>query len=416
MRLTSVLRRMFSSLATRNFRIYLIGQVISNTGTWMQSIAMSWLVIRVTGSGVDLGLVSAASFLPVLIFGTFAGVVVDRFPRRTILLITQSLFLLQALGFFVLTYSGSIKLWMIFALSLFFGAVNTVDPTARQSFVEQLAGRDRLQNAVSLNSVTFNASRAVGPAIAGILILTVGLSYAFLFNAISFIAVIAALFALRKSEMYPYQPQVRSKGQVREGLAYVREHSILAVTLIGIFLVGTLAYNFNVTLPLLAKYTFHGNAGTLSLLTSCFGVGAIAGGLWTALAADAKLARLAKLAAVFALAMLGLTISPNVWLASGALLLMGAFSLAFIAQANSLLQLNSEPALRGRVMALYSVGFLGSTPIGSPIIGWVAQTYGVRWSLLLGVVSIAVTAWLFHRWAVRKRVAALGVVEATTIS
>jgi MFS family permease len=407
---------MFSSLATRNFRIYLIGQVISNTGTWMQSIAMSWLVIRVTGSGVDLGLVSAASFLPVLIFGTFAGVVVDRFPRRTILLITQSLFLLQALGFFVLTYSGSIKLWMIFALSLFFGAVNTVDPTARQSFVEQLAGRDRLQNAVSLNSVTFNASRAVGPAIAGILILTVGLSYAFLFNAISFIAVIVALFALRKSEMYPYQPQVRSKGQVREGLAYVREHSILAVTLIGIFLVGTLAYNFNVTLPLLAKYTFHGNAGTLSLLTSCFGVGAIAGGLWTALAADAKLARLAKLAAVFALAMLGLTISPNVWLASGALLLMGAFSLAFIAQANSLLQLNSEPALRGRVMALYSVGFLGSTPIGSPIIGWVAQTYGVRWSLLLGVLSIAATAWLFHLWAVRKRVATLGVVEATTIS
>jgi MFS family permease len=394
---------MFSSLSTRNFRIYLIGQIISNTGTWMQSIAMSWLVIRVTGSGVDLGLVSAASFLPVLLFGTFAGVVVDRFSRRSILLVTQSLFLLQALGFFFLTYDGSIRLWMIFALSLFFGAVNTIDPTARQSFVEQLAGRERLQNAVSLNSVTFNASRAVGPAIAGILILTVGLSYAFLVNAISFLAVIIALVALRKSEMFPFQAHVRTKGQVRQGLTYVRQNSVLAVTLVGVFVVGTLAYNFNVTLPLLAKFTFHGNAGTLSLLTSFFGLGAIVGGLWTALATEATVRRLSGLAGAFALAMLGLTVAPDLWVASAALLVMGAFSLAFIAQANSLLQLNSEPAFRGRVMALYSVGFLGSTPIGSPIVGWVAQSYGVRWSLLIGVLSIAGTAWLFRLWANRRR-------------
>lgn len=377
--------------------------MISNTGTWMQSIAMSWLVIRITGSGVDLGLVAAAQFLPVLVLGTFSGLVVDRFPRRRILVVTQSLFLIQASALFLITYTGMVRLWMIFALSIFFGLVNSVDPTARQSFVEQMAGRESLQNAVSLNSVIFNASRAVGPAIAGLLILTVGLAYAFLVNAISYLAVIIALVALDSKAFFPYSPQARKKGQIREGLSYVRGSPILRTTLITVFIIGTLAYNFNVTLPLLVRFTFHGGAGAFGLVSSSLGLGAIVGGLWVAGASKVTLSRLAKNGVFFGITMAIAAVMPNLALTLVALAVMGGFSLAFISQANTALQLNSPPEMRGRIMALYSVGFLGSTPIGAPIVGWIAQHAGPRYALGVGAASILFASGLIYLQAMRRR-------------
>lgn len=386
--------------------------MISNTGTWMQSVAMSWLVIKITGSGVDLGLVAAAQFLPVLVLGTFSGLVVDRFPRRRILVVTQTLFLIQASALFLITYTGVVRLWMIFALSLFFGLVNSVDPTARQSFVEQMAGRESLQNAVSLNSVIFNASRAVGPAIAGLLILTVGLAYAFLVNAVSYLAVIIALLALDSKAFFPYSPQARKKGQIREGLSYVRGSPILRTTLITVFIIGTLAYNFNVTLPLLVRFTFHGGAGAFGLVSSSVGLGAIVGGLWVAGASNVTLPRLAKNGLYFGVTMAIAAVMPSLLLTLVALAVMGAFSLAFISQANTALQLNSPPEMRGRIMALYSVGFLGSTPVGAPIVGWIAQHAGPRYALGVGAASILFASGLIYLQAMRRRVHERSATEA----
>ncbi len=386
------LRKTFDSLSIRNFRLYLIGQVISTTGTWMQSIAMAWLVLKLTGSGVDLGLVTAVQFLPVLLLGGFAGILVDRFDKRKILILTQSLFASQALLLYILVSLGVVRVWMVFVLSVYFGLVNAVDPTARQSFVQQMAGPSNLQNAVSLNSVTFNASRAFGPAVAGLIIASLGVGPAFGLNALSYIAVVVALAMMRKSEFFPFAKASRSKGQFREGLAFVNKTPALRLTLIGILIVGTFAYNFNVSLPLLAKFTFHGGPEALGIMSSFVGLGAVVGGLWVASSARVSLKRLGVVGLLFAFTMGVASVMPTLTLTLLVLGVMGAFSIAFMSIANSLLQLNSPPQMRGRVMALYSVGFLGSTPIGSPITGWVAQSFGPRYALFMGALSVLIVA------------------------
>ncbi len=386
------LRKAFDSLSIRNFRLYLIGQIVSTTGTWMQSIAMAWLVLKLTGSGVDLGFVTAIQFLPVLLLGGFAGILVDRFDKRKILILTQSLFASQALLLYILVSLGVVRVWMVFVLSLYFGLVNAVDPTARQSFVQQMAGPENLQNAVSLNSVTFNASRAFGPAVAGLIIASLGVGPAFGLNALSYIAVIVALVAMRKNEFFPFAKASRSKGQFREGLAYVGKTPTLRLTLIGVLIVGTFAYNFNVSLPLLAKFTFHGGPEALGIMSSFVGLGAVIGGLWVASSVRVSLKRLGVVGLLFAFTMGVASAMPTLPLTLLVLGVMGAFSIAFMSTANSLLQLNSPSQMRGRVMALYSVGFLGSTPIGSPITGWVAQSFGPRYALLMGALSVLIVA------------------------
>ncbi len=386
------LRKAFDSLSIRNFRLYLIGQIVSTTGTWMQSIAMAWLVLKLTGSGVDLGFVTAIQFLPVLLLGGFAGILVDRFDKRKILILTQSLFASQALLLYILVSLGVVRVWMVFVLSLYFGLVNAVDPTARQSFVQQMAGPENLQNAVSLNSVTFNASRAFGPAVAGLIIASLGVGPAFGLNALSYIAVIVALVAMRKNEFFPFAKASRSKGQFREGLAYVGKTPTLRLTLIGVLIVGTFAYNFNVSLPLLAKFTFHGGPEALGIMSSFVGLGAVIGGLWVASSVRVSLKRLGVVGLLFAFTMGVASAMPTLTLTLLVLGVMGAFSIAFMSTANSLLQLNSPSQMRGRVMALYSVGFLGSTPIGSPITGWVAQSFGPRYALLMGALSVLIVA------------------------
>ena len=368
----------------------------------MQTIAQSILVLHLTGSGVDLGLVSAFAFLPVLIFGAPAGLIADRIQKRRLLLLTQSLLALQALTLGILTQLGVVRLSMVYGLALVMGFVNAIDNPARQSFVEQMVGKEKVQNAVSLNSVVMNAARAIGPGIAAILISLLGVAVCFFVNALSFFAVVGALYMMNPGEFYPYVPVARAKGQIRAGFRYVRESKELGLTLGAVFLIGTLAFNFQVLLPLLSTATFHGGAGTLGALTSVMGVGAVIGGLISAAIGKTSRRRLGAIATVFGVSMLVLATMPNLTWALIAIFPMGAASISFIALANSSLQLNSIPQMRGRVMALYTVAFLGTTPIGAPLVGYISQLFGPRAALAVGAAS-ALVAGPILLFSTRKR-------------
>ena len=388
------LRRMFRSLRTRNYRLWFFGQTVSQCGTWMQSVAQYWLVLELTHSAFDLGITAALQFAPVLFFGTIGGLVADRFDKRKVLLVTQTAFTAQAAVLWVLVASGSVHLWMVWALASTYGFINVADNPSRQSFVMEMAGPDDLTNAVSLNSVIVNMSRIVGPAVAGIMIATVGLSWAFLANAVSFAAVIGALYAMRASELHRRPPVARAKGQIRAGLRYAWRGWELRVPLLMMAVVGTLAYNFSVILPLYAHDVFHRGAGTYSALTVAMGVGALAGGLTMAAHQRPSHRLLVGVSLAFGVLILAVAAAPTLPLCIAMLVAMGAASIMFIATANSLLQLNSSGAMRGRVMALWAVVILGSTPIGAPLIGFLAGRYGARFALGLGgVATLLIAGW-----------------------
>ena len=385
---------MFRSLRTRNYRLWFFGQTVSQCGTWMQSVAQYWLVLELTHSAFDLGVTAALQFAPVLLFGTIGGLVADRFDKRRVLLVTQTAFTVQATVLWVLVASGSVHLWMVWALASMYGFINVADNPSRQSFVVEMAGPDDLTNAVGLNSVIVNMSRIVGPAVAGVMIATVGLSWAFLANAISFAAVIGALYAMRASELHRRPPLARAKGQIRAGLRYAWQAWELRVPLIMMAVIGMLAYNFSVLLPLFAHDIFHRGAGTYSALTVAMGVGALAGGLTIASRRRPSHKLLVAVSLAFGVFILAVAAAPTLPLCIAMLVLMGAASIMFIATANSLLQLNSSGAMRGRVMALWAVVFLGSTPIGAPLIGFLAGRYGARFALGLGgVATLMVAVW-----------------------
>jgi MFS family permease len=395
-RLLGRMAQTFDALHTRNFRLFFTGQIISVSGTWMQTVAQAWLVLRLTGSGVDLGVVTATQWLPMLLFGTWGGVVADRFDKRRVLVGTQLAAGLLALALGILTATGTVRLWMVFVLAAGLGAVNTIDNPTRQSFVMEMVGRDRVTNAVTLNSVVMNGARITGPALAGVLIATVGTALCFLLNAGSYLAVILALMLMRHAELTPAEPVVRAKGQIKAGLRYVWSTPALRTPLLLITVVGTLAYNFNVTLSLMARYTFHSGAGAYGAMTSAMGLGAVVGGLVSAGRGEPTGRRLAGVAITFGVLILVTSVMPDLPAELVSLAVMGAFSITFIATANTTLQLGSTPEMRGRVMALYAVAFLGTTPIGSPIVGWVSQAFGARVGIGLGGVATLVAglvAW-----------------------
>jgi MFS family permease len=380
-------RRLLAALAVPNFRLYLAGQAISLPGTWMQVVAQSWLVLQLTGSGALLGLVAAAQFVPVLLLGPYGGLIADRASKRRLLLTTQSLLGLLALALGLLTVTHVVRLWMVFALAVALGVVNSVDQPARQSFVPEMVGRDNVQNAVSLNSVLTNASRAVGPAIAGVLIAATGVGVCFLINAASFAAVLAALALIRTAALRPAPPAGHGTGQLRQGLRYVLRTPGLLVPLLMMALVGTLAYEFQVSLPLLARISLHGNAGTYGFLTSAMGIGAVAGGLVVAGLGRTGLLPFTVAAAGFGAAILAAAFTPSLPAELAALAVVGFFSTGFMATGNSTLQLTADPRYRGRVMALWSVTFTGSTPVGGPIVGVIADDLSPRYALGVGALA-----------------------------
>lgn len=393
----TTLRRTFSSLRVYNYRLYISGQMVSLSGTWMQRIAQAWLVLKLTDSGTALGLVTALQFLPMLLFGPLGGVVADRVEKRRMLLATQIAAGILALFLGVLVVADVVKLWMVYVLAAALGLVNTVDTPTRQTFVLEMVGREQLPNAVSLNSVMVNLARIFGPAIAGVLITTVGLGLCFLFNAASYLAIVAALLRMRVEELHRTPPQPRKRGQLLEGFRYVRSTPALLAPLLMMGVIGTLAYEFQVVLPLLARFTFHGDAGTFSLMSSFMGGGAVAGGLFVATRHRTEPTALAWTAIVFGVVLLGGAFAPNIWVELLMMVLIGAASISFLALGNATLQLATDSAMRGRVMALWGVAFLGSTPIGGPIIGWIGEHVGPRWAMSVGGVAALASGLFAYR-------------------
>jgi MFS family permease len=396
-------RRTFSSLRIRNFRLYFTGQLISVSGTWMQSVAQAWLVLQLTGSGTALGITGALQTLPVLLLAPLGGVVADRYDKRRLLFVTQSTAAVLAVLLGVLVISDVVQLWMVYALAFGFGLVVAVDNPTRQTFTLEMVGPDDLTNAVSLNSVIVNLGRVIGPAVAAILIAVVGLGPCFVLNGASYLAVIIALALMHTRELQRSGDRARGRGKLIEGFRYVRSHPQLWIPLAMMATIGMLTYEFRVTLPLIAKFSFGGDAGTYALMTTSMGLGAVVGGLGVANRGKHGLVPLSFWAMALGVTTLGATVAPSFVLELAALFLVGVASISFIALGNATLQLTASPEMRGRVMGLWTVAFLGSTPIGGPIVGWLGEHIDPRVGLGTGAVAALVCGtvvwWVAKRWS-----------------
>lgn len=399
----------FAALANPNYRKFFAGQAISLVGTWIQSVAMAWLILEITGSPASIGLAVALQFLPVLLLGPYGGVIVDRVNKRSLLILTQALSGIQAALLAILVLTGNANISFVLVLSLFLGFIYVFDMPARSAFVREMVAADLVRNAVSLNSVVINGARVIGPALSGVLIATIGLGWCFATNAASFIGVIAAYALMKTSELIAVEPVERAPGQLREGMKYVWHNPDLRVPLIMMAVVGTLTYEFNVVLPALTSETFQSGAQSLGWLSAAMGVGAVIGGLISATRQSSGVKAIAVASIVFGFAVLTSAVMPNVLWTCVALIPVGAASIWFTSAGNSAMQLHTEPHMRGRVMSLWTVAFIGSTPVGAPIVGWVAETAGPRWALGLGAIA-AVGAGIYGaKWAVRMNRKSVGV-------
>jgi MFS family permease len=382
-------RQTFSSLATPNYRRYFAGQAVSLVGTWMQIVAQSWLVLQLSGSATALGAVTAIQMLPMLLADSYGGLIADRFDKRRLLITLQMVSGVLALGLGILTVTHAVALWHVFVFALLLGLTNSFVNPARQSFTSELVGADDLRNAVSLNSVLTNSARAIGPAAAGIIIAAGGTGICFLLNAVSFIGVIVSLTRLDVSLLHQPPRTVRAPRQIREGLGYVRRTPKLLVPLVMMAIVGCLAYEFQVVLPVFARDSFGSSPEIYGFMTAAIGAGAILGGLYVAARGQIGLRAMMKSSALFAAVLVLAAVAPTLWLELIALFLVGAVSVGFLSKGSSTLQLGAEPTMRGRVMALWSVAVQGTTPIGGPIAGVVTQYLGGRAGLVLGAVACA---------------------------
>ena len=381
-------RRTFRAISVRNYRLYFTGQVISVSGTWMQTVAQAYLILfPLHGTGVDVAIATSLQFLPLLLLGPFGGLIADRLDKRKVLYATQASAGILALALGLLVVVDAVNLWEVYVLAAGLGVVNLFDNPARQTFVSEMVGMELLPNAVSLNSVLMNSARVIGPAIGGVLILTLGVATCFFINAASYAAVIVALAMMRASELLRRPGVVRAKGQVREGLRYVWATPDLKIPLVSMAVVGVFAFNFTVTLPLLAKFTFDGGAGLYSLFLVAMGAGAVLGGLATAFRSRPSTRLLACIGFVFGGAILAVALSPTQVWAVVLLVPMGAASISFVATNNATLQLRADPSMRGRVMSLNAIAFLGSTPIGAPLLGYISDATNPRLALALGGVA-----------------------------
>jgi MFS family permease len=393
---SATFERTFSSLRIPNYRRYFFGQVVSISGTWMQTVAEMWLMVKLTGSGVSVGLTAGLQFLPVLLFGAWGGLLADRFPKRRVLTITQLLMAVPALTLWALTASGAVQAWMVLALVLVRGSITAIDNPARQAFVVEMVGADRVVNAVSLNSVVVHSSRIIGPAAAGAVIAILGVAPCFLVNAFSFLAMFVALRRMDPAALSVPRPVARVGGELRSALRYVARTPDLKIPLVMMALVGTVSFNFQVLLPLLASFTWHGSAATYAFLTAAMGLGSVMGALASSARGRVTSQLLVGSALAFGVAELFVASAPSLPLQILALVPLGAASVTFAAGINSSLQIAVEPAMRGRVMALYSVVFLGSTPIGAPLVGWLAEAGGPRAGLFAGALAALVAGVAAH--------------------
>lgn len=399
----------FAALRVRNYRIFFVGQLVSVSGTWMESVAQAFLVLQLTDSGSQLGLVTAARFGPMFLLGPWGGMLADRLDDRKVLLLTQPVAGLISLAYAALIATHVINLPLVYLLSLGLGFVSVLDNPARQSLIPSLVPRDRLLNAVSLNSVTMNVARILGAAFGGVLAAGLGLTLCFLVNALSFMAVVASLLLMRVSEIAVRTRDSGGPGQVRAGFDYVRRRPDLAIPLLLVTVAGVFAWEFPVSLPLMAERVFHGTAATYGSMTAAMGLGGVFGGLVAASRNRLRLQSLALAGLGWGAAITVAALAPNLVTEYVVLVLVGYGSITFNSAAKTTLQLRTAPALRGRVMSLWGLAWLGSTPLGSPIIGAIGEHLNPRYGLLVGGVTTAVVSL-----AVLPRLRALDRIETAT--
>jgi MFS family permease len=396
--LSSYLRQVsqdtFSSLYVRNYRIYYIGQIISTSGTFMQNVAQAWLVLKLTNSGTDLGITIALQYVPILFLGPIGGIVADRVSKRKILFLTQSASGLLALILGILVATNLVNVWMVYTLALLLGIVTVFDSPTRQTFYFELVGENNLRNAITLYSTLFNLARVIGPAIAGALIASVGMASCFIINGISYAAVVIVLAMMNTKELHITPPVPRAKGQLREGLQYVLSTPVLASTLLMMGIIGAFTFEFTVSLPLIAQFTYKGDASSFAFLTSALGLGAAAGGIVFASRKGITPSRLVSAAFLFGATTLAAALMPNLLLCALVLVVVGICSINFSSLGNTILQLESSPQMRGRVMAFWSVVWVGSSAFGGPVVGWFAQLGGGRWGLGFSGVTGVIAAIL----------------------
>ncbi|WP_245159264.1 MFS transporter [Blastococcus sp. TF02A_35] len=401
---------MFRALRVRNYRRYASANLLSLTGTWMQRIGQDWLVLQLSdGSGVALGLITALQFGPSLLLSMYGGVLADRYSKRRMLLVSQALMGLLSLVLGVLVATGAVALWHVFVLAGGLGAVSAVDAPVRQAFVSEMVGPGLLTNAVSLNSTIFNGARLVGPALAGLLIGAAGgdTAPAFFLNAASFAFTIGALAGMRTDELQPSTPVARRRGQLREGLAYTWAHPDLVLAMALAFVLGTFGFNYQVTIALMARETFDLGAEAFGLLSTAFAVGSLSGALLSTRRSVRPRQRfLVGSAVVFGLLTVVSGLMPTYLSFAVMLVPTGAAGLMFSVANNSFVQLGVDPQMRGRVMALYFMCFMGGTPVGAPLVGWVSEHLGAPWGLILGgsvcvVAGLGAAAFLARRHEVR---------------
>jgi MFS family permease len=377
----------FRSLEVRNFRLFFGGQLISQVGNWLTLVAQTLLVLKLTDSGFALGWLAAAQFGPVLVFGAFAGLVADRSDKRKLLIVVQTVAMLQSFGLAVLGFMDSPPLLAIYAVALVSGLCTAFDNPARRSFVVEMVPEERIPNAVSLNSALMTGSRIFGPALAGLLVTTVGFGWCFLLDAVSYLAVIAALWRMNPAELRPAAVTPKGKGQVREGLRYARSVPELWVPLLMMTVIGTLAFNFQIVFPLFATRDLHGTDVTFTWLFSVVSMGSLVGALAAARRTTIDVANVSRNALVYGVALALIAVAPDQAVAFPLGFLVGLGSIMFMTAATAITQLAADPQMRGRVLALQAIVFLGSTPIGGPILGAISETFGARYGIALGAAA-----------------------------
>jgi MFS family permease len=383
------MKGMFRSLKGFNYRMWASGAIVSNIGTWMQRTAQDWLVLTqlTRNNATALGVVIALQFAPQVLLLPLTGFAADHFDRRKLLLITQATLGVLALALGLLTVTGLVRLWHVYVFAFLLGCAAAFDAPARQTFVSELVGEDDLSNAVALNSTSFNAARMLGPAAAGILIAVVGTGWVFLINGISFIAVLGALLLLRTGELYPSRRAARSRGSLADGFRYIWQRPDLRMGMVMFFLIGTFGLNFPIFISTMSVTIFHAGANQYGLLTSTMAIGSIAGALLAAMRDKPHISLLCVGAAIFGVGLALAAVMPDYVLFSIMLVVIGMSAQTFTTTASSLVQLSTEPAMRGRVMAILLAIALGGTPLGSPVVGWVADRYGPRWALGIGAAA-----------------------------
>lgn len=399
------MKQTFASLKFFNYRVWFAAALVANIGTWMQRVAQDWLVLTVLtdNSGVAVGLVTALQFIPAMLLSAWAGVLADRLNRRKLLMFTQSAMGVLATALGVLVLSGNVELWHVYGFAFLLGCVTAIDGPARQTFVAELVPVSSLPNAVGLNSASFNAARLVGPGVAGVLIAVVGTGWVFIINGVSFGATIIAMLLMRVAALNVMPAANRGKGQIREGVAYVRKRTDILVIMAVVGVVSTFGLNFQLTSALMARTEFHKGAGEYGVLGSVLAIGSLTGALLAARRDRPRVRLVIGSAFAFALASGAMALMPTYETYALASIPVGLASLTLLTAANTTIQVSTNPVIRGRVMSLYMMVLLGANPIGAPLVGWIGETFGARWSVGVGsiaalLVSVGAAVWAKRNW------------------